>query len=174
MSGGMCLAVAARPQPDWPIAKLVCCSGGGEAPDNDARKVINSYDGSLEHMRRIVEVMFVDRKWATDDTYIKRRHEMANMPGAWEATSAARFKAPFRGAGGPLRARPHRLCGDHGARAGVRRPARPAAQARLHRRVRAARSRGAKLHLFENAAHMGNIECADEFNARVLEFLRQD
>ena len=29
MSGGMCLTVAARPRPDWNIAKLVCCSGGG-------------------------------------------------------------------------------------------------------------------------------------------------
>jgi len=27
------------------------------------------------------------------------------------------------------------------------------------------------LHFLENAAHMGNIECADEFNSRVLAFL---
>jgi hypothetical protein len=25
--------------------------------------------------------------------------------------------------------------------------------------------------MFENAAHMGNVECADEFNARTLAFL---
>ena len=66
MSGGMCLAVAARPQPDWSIAKLVCCSGGGEAPDNDARRVLNTYDGTIEHMTRIVDVMFVDKSWASD------------------------------------------------------------------------------------------------------------
>ena len=29
----------------------------------------------------------------------------------------------------------------------------------------------ARLHVFENAGHMGNIECADEFNALCLEFL---
>jgi pimeloyl-ACP methyl ester carboxylesterase len=29
----------------------------------------------------------------------------------------------------------------------------------------------AQLHVFENAAHMANIECADEFNARTQAFL---
>jgi pimeloyl-ACP methyl ester carboxylesterase len=29
----------------------------------------------------------------------------------------------------------------------------------------------AELHVFERAAHMGQIECAEEFNARVLGFL---
>ena len=28
-----------------------------------------------------------------------------------------------------------------------------------------------RLHVFENAGHMGNIECADEFNALCLKFL---
>ena len=28
----------------------------------------------------------------------------------------------------------------------------------------------AQLHIFENAAHMGNVECADEFNAHTLAF----
>jgi pimeloyl-ACP methyl ester carboxylesterase len=31
----------------------------------------------------------------------------------------------------------------------------------------------ARLHVFERAAHMGNIECADEFNAVALHFLKQ-
>ena len=73
MSGGMCLTVAARPRPDWTIAKLVCCSGGGDAVDNDARKVINTYAGDFEHMRRIVDVMFHDRKWGRDDAYVNAR-----------------------------------------------------------------------------------------------------
>ena len=29
----------------------------------------------------------------------------------------------------------------------------------------------AELHVFENAGHMGNIECASEFNTRVMAFL---
>ncbi len=82
------------------MRSVVCCSGGGDSPDNEARKVLNSYDGTKEHMRRIVDTMFVDKKWAADDNYINRRWELANLPGAWEATAAARFKAPFRTAGG--------------------------------------------------------------------------
>ncbi len=30
-----------------------------------------------------------------------------------------------------------------------------------------------QLHFFEKAAHMGQIECAEEFNARVLKFLAE-
>src|SRR6185436_8066499 len=94
MSGGLSLTVAARKEPDWSLLSVVCCSGGGDAPNNDQRKVINTYDGSREHMRRILEVMFIDPKWPTDEAYLDRRWEMALVPGAWEATSAARFKAP--------------------------------------------------------------------------------
>ena len=31
---------------------------------------------------------------------------------------------------------------------------------------------GAKLHMFERAGHMGNVECSDEFNRVTIEFLR--
>ena len=172
MSGGMCLTVAARHRPDWNIAKLVCCSGGGDAPDNDARKVINTYDGSFEHMRRIVEVMIVDKTWARDDAYIQRRHELANLPGAWEATSAARFKAPFRSPGGPserdridyasIKCPVLVFAGRHDP---LRRPG--------YTDEFVPKIPQCELHVFEHAAHMGNIECADEFNGRTLEFLAQ-
>lgn len=171
MSGGLSLTVAARPRPDWPMLSVVCCSGGGDAPDNEARKVLNSYDGTKEHMRRIVQTMFVDQKWAADEAYIDRRVAMANMPGAWEATAAARFKAPFRTAGAPRSERDHI---DYGA---ISVPTLVFAG-----RLDSLRAPGytdgfvpkipkAQLHVFENAAHMGNIECADEFNARTLKFL---
>ena len=170
MSGGMGLTVAARQRPDWNIAKLVCCSGGGEAPDNDARKVINTYAGDFEHMRRIVDVMFVDPRWAADDAYIKRRHEMANMPGAWEATSAARLKSPCRAKNGPSER-------DRIDYAAIRHPVLVFAGRHdpLRRKGYAdefvAQIPGAHLHMFDTAAHMGQIECASEFNTRVLTFL---
>ena len=170
MSGGMSFAVAARKDPDWPLASLVVCSGGGDAPDNEARKILNTYDGTREHMRRIVEVMFVDPKWPNDNAYIERRWEMARIPGAWEATSAARFKAPFRE---PSSRRER----DSIAYRAVRVPTLVMAG-----RLDPLRKPGytdefvplipqAALHVFERAAHMGNIECAEEFNARVLHFL---
>ncbi|MGE3248082.1 MAG: alpha/beta fold hydrolase, partial [Beijerinckiaceae bacterium] len=172
MSGGLCLTVAARELPDWPLKSVTCCSGGGDAPDNEARKVLNSYDGTKEHMRRIVDTMFVDKSFAADDAYIDRRVEMANLAGGWEATAAARFKAPF--------ARP----GNKSERDTIR-----YSNIRVPVLVFAGkhdtlRNPGytdgfvpdipdAQLHVFEKAGHMGNIECADEFNARVLEFLER-
>ena len=171
MSGGLSLTVAARTQPDWPLASVTCCSGGGDAPDNEARKILNTYDGTREHMRRIVEVMFVDPKWAADEAYIERRWKWSRVPGAWEATAVARFKAPFpREEDG----RAERNAIDYG---NIRVPALVIAG-----KLDPLRNPGytdgfvpkipdARLHVFENAGHMGNIECADEFNALCLEFL---
>lgn len=172
MSGGLALAVAARVQPDWPLRSVICCSGGGEAPDNEARRTLNSYDGTADHMRRIVDVMFVDRKWGADARYIARRVEMANLPGAWEATAAARFRAPFRGAP---------ASGERGSidYAGIRVPVLVFAG-----KLDPLRNPGytdsfapliprCELHVFEKAAHMGNIECAGEFNAQVVDFLNR-
>lgn len=172
MSGGLSLAVAARPKPDWPFDKLVCCSGGGDAPDNEARRILNGYDGTREHMRRIIDVMFRDPRWAADEDYINRRHEMSLVPGAWEATSAARFKAPFRQASGP---RERESIGYGNIKvpvlimAGRYDPLRePGYADKLVARL----PKGTQLHVFENASHMGNIECAEDFNRRVIQFLK--
>lgn len=170
MSGGLSLTVAARKQPDWPLVSLVCCSGGGDAPNNEQRKIINTYDGSREHMRRIIQVMFIDPKWSSDEAYLDRRWEMALAPGAWEATSAARFKAPFREASGKRER-------DNIDYAQIRVPVLVMAG-----KLDCLRDPGytdafvpkipqASLHVFERAGHMGNIECAGEFNQRVLAFL---
>ncbi len=171
MSGGLTLTVACRDKPDWPIRKVVCCSGGGHSPDNDARKVLNSYDGSFDHMRRIVEVMFVDSSWAANDDYINRRQVLACLPGAWEATAAARLRAPFREAAG----RSERQSLNHakisvptlimaGAKDSLRLPG--------YAQDLAAEIPGAELYVFENAGHMGNIECSDAFNTEVIRFLK--
>jgi pimeloyl-ACP methyl ester carboxylesterase len=170
MSGGLSLTVAARKQPDWPMLSLVVCSGGGDAPNNEQRKIINTYDGTREHMRRIIQVMLIDPKWSSDEAYLDRRWEMALVPGAWEATSAARFKAPFREASGKRER-------DNIDYAAIR-----VAVLVMAGKLDCLREPGytdafvpkiprASLHIFERAGHMGNIECADEFNGRVLSFL---
>jgi len=171
MSGGLCLTVAARKQPDWPLLSVICCSGGGDAPNNEARKTLNTYDGTRDHMKRIVEVMFVDPKWAADEAYLDRRQEIATLPGAWEATAAARFKAPFRDGAGDRRER------DSLDYAGIQVPVLVMAGAQDGLRAPgyvdgfAPQIPDCEVHVFENAGHMGNIECADEFNTRVLAFL---
>lgn len=170
MSGGLALTVAARRPPDWRMASLTVCSGGGDAPDNEARKILNTYDGSNEHMRRILATMFVDPKWSQDDAYVARRQEIAHLPGAWEATAAARFKAPFRSGSSDRRER------DSIDYAAVATPtlifagARDPLRAPRYWESFAPQIPNARLHVFANAAHMGNIECATEFNARVQDF----
>ncbi len=173
MSGGLCMTVAARDNPDWPLRSVTCCSGGGDAPNNEARKTLNTYDGTREHLRKIVEVMFVDQKWAKDEAYLDRRLELANLPGAWEATAAARFKAPFRDGSGDRRERDSLNYGN------IKVPV--LVFAGKHDTLRepgytdgfVPHIPDCELHVFEKAGHMGNIECADEFNARVLQFLKK-
>lgn len=173
MSGGLSLTVAARAEPDWPLVSVTCCSGGGDAPDNEARKILNTYDGSREHMRAIVRTMFVDPKWAADEAYLDRRQEIATLPGAWEATAAARFKGPFRASGGERRERDSM---DYGR---IRVPALVFAGAQDPLRAPGytdgfvPKIHDCELHVFEHAGHMGNIECAAEFNARYLGFLQR-
>jgi 2-hydroxymuconate-semialdehyde hydrolase len=173
MSGGLCLTVAARTTPDWPIVSVVCCSGGGDAPDNEARKVLNTYDGSKEHMRRIIDTMFVDKKWVNDEAYVERRWRLSRLPGAWEATAVARFKAPFPRADAAPAER------NQIAYENVTCPV--LVFAGKHDSLRAPnytdgfvpKMKKARLHVFDRAGHMGNIECAAEFNAAVLSFLKE-
>ena len=173
MSGGLCLTVAARQDPDWPLRSVTCCSGGGDAPNNEARKTLNTYDGTREHLRKIIEVMFVDQSWAKNEAYLDRRLELANLPGAWEATAAARFKAPFRDGSGDRR---ERDALDYG---NIKVPT--LVFAGRHDTLRepgytdgfVPNIPDCELHVFEKAGHMGNIECADEFNTRVLKFLKR-
>jgi pimeloyl-ACP methyl ester carboxylesterase len=95
---------------------------------------------------------------------------MALVPGAWEATSAARFKAPFRETSGKR----ERDSIDYRA---IRVPTLVMA-GKLDRLREPGYTDAfvplipqAALHVFERAGHMGNIECAQEFNERVLAFL---
>jgi 2-hydroxymuconate-semialdehyde hydrolase len=172
MAGGITLAVAARENPDWPLDRIVISSGGGYAPDNEHRKVLNSYDGTFEHMRKIVRVMFHDPRWSEDDAYVRRRHESSLVPGAWECTAAARFRAPFRES-----ARRERDAIDYGA---IKSPA--LIMAGRHDPLRlpgyadelAQQIPNAELHIFESASHMGHIECSEEFNEYALRFFKHN
>ena len=49
MGGGMLAQVAAQDHPVWPIDKMILASSGGFAPVNEARQILNSYDGTREH-----------------------------------------------------------------------------------------------------------------------------
>jgi len=169
MGGTMLLATAALASPPWPMEKIVVVAGGGTVPDNEGRKVLNSYDGSLDHMRRVVETMFVNPAIVNDEAYIERRHRLSREPGAWECTAAVRFKAPWREPSGMPT--PPDYSGLSvptllvtGARDGLREPG---FGAKLQPQVP-----GAKLHVVEQSGHCPQIDAAEEFNRVVLSFLK--
>ena len=94
MGGGMLASVAAMAQPSWPIDRMILASSGGFAPVNEARKLLNSYDGTRDHMRRILETVLVHSPLRSDEAYLDRRHRLSLVPGSWECTAAARFRDP--------------------------------------------------------------------------------
>ncbi|MFG1932403.1 alpha/beta fold hydrolase [Mycobacterium sp. NPDC048908] len=80
--------------PQLPARTLVMICGGGEIQRNEHSAALYDYDATLSGMRRIVEALFHDPRYAADDAYVRRRYESSIAPGAWEALAAARFRRP--------------------------------------------------------------------------------
>lgn len=169
MGGTVLLSTMARRDCPWQVERAVVVSGGGEVPENEARAILNSYDGSREHMRRIVEVMFKNPAVYGDEAYIDRRHELSRAPGAWECTAAARFRAPWRERGAFAPPKP-----DYSGIncpvllvTGGQDPLRaPGFGPKLQLEIP-----GSQLHVFENAGHCPHIDEAEAFNKIAIAFL---
>ncbi len=86
-------AIAADPLV-LPASVAVIVSGGGFASDNAARRTLLEYDCTVEGMRKVLDVLFYDKRWPEDDEYVARRHAMSVLPGAWECSAAARLRSP--------------------------------------------------------------------------------
>ncbi len=169
MGGTLLLMAAAQSPCPWPIDRLVIVSGGGSIPENAVRETLNSYDGSLDHMRRIVQTIFVNPAVRNDEAYVVRRHQLAGLPGAWEATAAARLRAPWRDAGSRMPQPP-----DYST---IGRPVllvtgeqdslrEPGFGTKLQEQVP-----GSALHVVKNAGHCPHLDEPDEFNGVLLNFL---
>ena len=76
---------------------MIAVSGGGKNAANAERATLNDYDGSIEHLRRILSVLFFDERW-TSGSYLERRHQESLRPGAWESITAQKLKGPGRAA----------------------------------------------------------------------------
>ena len=77
-----------------PARTLTLIGAGGFSPDNEARAKLTGYDCSRESMQELLWALFYSPRWYDDEAYIDRRFELSLLPGAWEATAAARFKNP--------------------------------------------------------------------------------
>jgi 2-hydroxymuconate-semialdehyde hydrolase len=168
MGGTMLLEVAAMAEPPWKMDRIVVVCGGGEIPDNDARRVLNSYDGSRDHMRQIVETMFASDHIRKDNNYIDRRHRISLDVGAWECTAAVRFRSPARARQDtPLEPNYAKIRVPVLIIAGELDSLRRADYGPTLR----TRIPGAELHTIKNSGHCPQIDSPDEFNRVVLEFL---
>lgn len=170
MGGSVLASVAALDDCPWPIARIVLASGGGFAPENESRQVLNTYDGSRAHMARIVDVLVRDPKLRHDEAYIDKRHRISLEPGAWECTAAARFRRP--GAGSKSGNRPASP-GNRNIKAptliiaGGQDPLRnPGYADELQQEIA-----GSALITFAAAGHCPQIDEPDRLNRVVAEFL---
>jgi pimeloyl-ACP methyl ester carboxylesterase len=165
--GGSLLLRVARQRPvAWPIDRMVVVSGGGKIPVNEHREVLLSYDGSIEHMRRILRVLFYDPAWSSDER-VREWHESSLRPGAWEALSASRLVRPGASgrwsgevSGGPWE-QPTLIVA--GADDLLREPG--------YADDVAAEGVAARAEVFERARHYPHIEHPDRFNELALRFL---
>jgi 2-hydroxymuconate-semialdehyde hydrolase len=165
--GSLLQTVAAQDPPPWNIRSIVSVSGGGYAPDNDARKVLTHYDGSREGMREILKVLFWDERWWADE-FVEERWRASLEPGAWEAVAAARLAPPGHERG---------FVGERGDPSRIRVPVlivggdrdllrEPGCWEDLHARIP-----HSELKIFSPARHCPHIEFADEFNRLAIDFL---
>ena len=167
MGGGVLARVAAMDEPCWPIARMILASAGGFAPVNETRQLLNSYDGTREHMKRIVQATILHSPVRDDEAYIDRRHRLSLIPGAWECTAAARFRRP----GVKAREREETNYRD------IRRPTLLVAGGRDPLREPGyahglqAEIAGSELIVFEEAGHFPHIESPERFNRAAIEFL---
>ena len=167
MGGGVLARVAAMDEPCWPIEKMILASAGGFAPANETRQLLNSYDGTREHMRRILETVLIHTPLRRDEAYLDRRHRLSLMPGSWECTAAARFRRPGVKSGEKEEidysaiARPVLIV------AGAKDPLRePGYGEKLQQEIA-----GSELVVFEEAGHFPHIDWPERFNAVAIEFL---
>jgi pimeloyl-ACP methyl ester carboxylesterase len=170
MGGSMLITVAAEEQPPWNMDKIVVVSGGGVAPENEAREILNSYDCTKEHMREIMKVIFAQERFWNDQAYIEKRYNASLVPGAWECTAAARFKSPAASVSGKRRPKTYGTIQSPtlivaGAQDRLRYPG--------YADELAKQIPGSKLHVFEQAGHCSHIEFPDAFNKLVIDFLKE-
>jgi pimeloyl-ACP methyl ester carboxylesterase len=167
MGGGMLAQAASQDHPAWPIDKMILASAGGFAPVNEARQILNSYDGSREHMRRILQTTLLISPLRNDEAYLERRHRLSLVPGSWECTAAARFRRPGVKSSEKEVIEYRNIKRPTLIIAGAKDPLRnPGYAEELQKEIP-----GSELVVFEEAAHFPHIDLPERFNDAVISFL---
>ena len=152
-----------------PIRKMVCISPTVSDPPTEGYNALLTYDGTREHMRRIVDALFYDQKYPNDEAGVERRYQMSLVPGHWECMSAARLRRP--GAEGGRRLEPAplaRVIPPTLMVTGVNDKLTSEKDGGMEE-LRAVQN--GEFKVFDKSGHCSHIEHADEFNELVLRFL---
>ena len=91
--GGTILRAAVMSPVPFGIKKMVTIAGNASVFKTVSQADLENYTPSLENMRKVVELLYHDPIWHTDEN-VKERYEASVIPGAWEALSAARLRSP--------------------------------------------------------------------------------
>ncbi|MEU6700571.1 alpha/beta hydrolase [Pseudonocardia sp. NPDC046786] len=173
LSARMLLDMAARGTMSWPLRSVVAAGVGLGPPLAAGREVLETFDGTLDGLRPSMAVLFHDPAHRDDEDLLRRRFEIAALPGAWETGAAATVRSPARyGAEGRSQVRPPRR--DYGAITLPVQLVRGEHDALVPDdtwRELAARIPGARSCTVPGAGHYPQIERPAEFAAAVSGFL---
>lgn len=169
MGASVLITVAAQESPAWDLDKIVVVSGGGVAPDNEVRQLLNSYDCSREHMRKIVQTVYMRTELHDDEEFLDSLYLPSIEPGQWECTAAVRFKSPIAESSGARRPKDYSTIKAPmllvaGGRDNLRYPG--------YAQELQAGIPGCKLHFMENSGHCPHIDEPAAFNAVAIDFLK--
>lgn len=171
MGGTFLIRDAASEHPVLPARTIVTVSGGGFSPMNDARRVLQDYDGTFEGMRAQLRVVFRDRRFSDDDSIVSEYHEASLEPGAWEFAASARLRAPHateRSDFGTTDMTPYETVRVPTLlTAGAQDPLRETGYAEtMHAQIH-----GSEVSVFDDCGHCPNVEHPKAWNELVLDYL---
>ena len=168
--GGTFLVKDAATTRALPVQRMVLVSGGGFSPVNEARTILQEYDGTMEMMRSQLRQVIHAPLWE-DDEFVRPYWEASHEPGQWEFVSAPRLRAPFaptRGDFGNVDDTPY----EHvtvptlltaGAQDKLREPG--------YANAIGKRIPDCTVVVYDPCGHCPNVERAEEWNSTVTEWL---
>jgi 2-hydroxymuconate-semialdehyde hydrolase len=167
--GGLILRSAVRHPAPLQILKMVTICGNASVFKTTSQSDLENYTPSLDNMKKIVALLYHDRKWQTEDN-IRERYECSIIPGAWEALSAARLRSPVH----TIRSTTEEFTEQLGKLA-IPLLIMSCDHDPLNQRDWDVNFQkivpGSKVHRFRHSAHEPQIEETEEFNRVLLEFL---
>ncbi len=170
--GGLVLRAAVRQPAPLQIVKMVTICGNASVFKTNSQADLENYTPSLENMRKIVALLYHDKKWQSEEN-IRERYESSIIPGAWETLSAARLRSPVH----PVRSTTDEFVKQL-SRLTIPLLLMSCAHDPLNQSDWEVNFQkivpGSKTYRFKNSSHEPQIEETEEFNRVLTEFLLRE